>query len=183
MYRISTAFVVGMAIVGIAWVLVGVAMVCLGSRRILAGFGSQQWPHVQGHITQSDLLPVKNSRGEVVYYRVYVAYSYLPSKKKYVCSNNGLSTRGFIDPADDSYSLTGAQHFTRRFPVGQAVTVFYRPGEKVVSTLRPGTDIGTWGASLMGLISLLLGTLILRFIAAVGSRSKLKVKNLDHNSE
>jgi hypothetical protein len=175
MFRISTTFVVCLGVVGVAWVLGGIFIIYLGVARVSAGFGSQNWPHVQGQVTKSEMFPIKNSDGTPAFYHVKIEYTYLPASETFPCNNSRLSTLGFIDPADDSYSLAGASHFLARYPVGKAVTVYHERANPMKSTLRPGTDVGTYSGSMMGAVSLLLGTTCLWFIALLGSKGKPRV--------
>jgi hypothetical protein len=147
-------------------------MLVLGFPRVLVGLDSRTWLHTQGHIVHTDMVPVKDSSDKNSFYHVNVVYTYLPPGAKYLCNNNHISTRGFADPADNSYSLAEAKWFMRQYPVGKPVTVYYRLGTTITSTLQPGLDLGTWSGSLFGLVLLGFGTLFLRFLLLLGSRGK-----------
>ena len=161
--RTSRAYRAGMCFVGWAWIIAGILIILTAGFRAITGWGSRNWPHVAGHIVQSEVLPVKQSSGATAFYKVKIVYAYSPpSQSGSFFRNDRMTFRGFIDPADDSYTLAQAQQLTRRYLVYRPVNVYYRIGDPRWSVLHPGTDAGTFGGVLMGCIPIVLGTLIVR---------------------
>ncbi|MBV9850969.1 MAG: DUF3592 domain-containing protein, partial [Armatimonadetes bacterium] len=158
----------GARFVGLAWMIGGVVMFLVGGSRALSGWGSRGWPHVQGTVIRSNILPVPDGKpsGKPAFYKADIAYEYSPlfhDGYTHVFQNTRISYRGFVDPADDSYSQGGVRLLTRCYPGGKPVQVYYNPGKPDEAVLRPGEDFGTFSGSLIGLVFVFLGTLLLLF--------------------
>ncbi len=168
----SPFFIQCLRFVGLAFVLGGSLMALLSGPRLRAGWDSGRWYSVNGHIVQSQVLPVKNSSGQPAFYKVTVRYAYSPpSSDRYQSTFEGsrLSFRGFADPADDSYTLKDAQALTGHYPVGKPVAIYYSPKDRQNSVLQTGTNLGTWGGIVTGLAAAVLGAGI--FVVAGRARA------------
>ena len=157
----SRTFIVWARFVGLAWIIGGIVMMAAAGPRVIAGLESRRWPHVTGKIAISELSAVQDSNGGTAFYKIRIVYDYSPpSPNQYAYAFQGrrISDHGFVDPADDSYTLKQAQAFTSRYPGGKSIRVFYSPSDMRKSTLRPGIDFGTFGGSLIGFGLVLLGT-------------------------
>ncbi len=158
----------GFRFVGFAWIAAGIVMFLFAKPRLVIGAQSRDWPNVTGQIIMSRIVPARNSNGRRAAWKVRIIYAYSPPSHGLDTDrlyNDRISTHGFADPADDSYTLAQARQLAGRFPVDKAVTVYYNPNHPQQSVLQPGTTPGTFGGSVMGLVSALLGILLLRLTA------------------
>lgn len=166
--RKYSSFVFCLKLVGSVWIVVGFAMILLSTSRVIAGWGSGSWPHVGGTIVASNLVPVTDASGKPTFYRINIVYAYSPPARHGAVDtfqNNKLSSRGFVDPAQDSYySLKEAETLVLRYPVGKQVQVYYNLNKPEISVLRPGENFGTYGGSLIGLLAVIFGALLLFFV-------------------
>jgi len=169
----SPFFIPCLRFVGLAFVLGGSLMALLSGSRLRAGWDSGRWPSVNGYITQSQVLPVKNSSGQPSFYKVAVRYAYSPpspDRYQYAFEGSRLSFWGFVDPIDDSYTLKEAQALSSYYPVGRPVAVYYSPKDSQTSVLQAGTSFGTWGGIIAGLTAAVLGAGL--FVVAGRARAK-----------
>lgn len=130
--------------------LVGAGLTWWGWTIVRNARASASWPTVQGMITETDLEFSTDEDGDT--WTPRVAYTYLV---------NGISYENFtIKFGETSYgSESTAREVLVRYPVGQAVTVYYDPADPDRAVLEPGVSGGSYIVISIGLIFLVVSFL------------------------
>lgn len=166
-------FSVFIRIVGFAWIIGGITIILFAGSRVISGWNSNNWSQVQGKIIASNLFFVRDASGKPAFYKVKIVYTYSLSSNGFThaLQNSKISFRGFIDPAEDSYyNLGEAQRLIRQYPAGRQVQVYYNSTRPEISVLRPGEDFWTLSGCIIGLITLMLGTLLTGLTSVLQSK-------------
>lgn len=121
--------------------MLGPGFLFLGLRAYFIGHGSEQWPQTAGTVIHSQVSesPMVEERYPLfaLKYEFFVGGKRYESNQIYFQTNTGES---HLYPAEE-YS---------RYPLGKAVTVYYKPGEPEVAVLIPGVSRGVWGLLALG---------------------------------
>lgn len=167
-------FFLGIRFVSVTWTIGGIIIILLAGSRVISGWNSNNWSHVQGKIITSSFFFVPDASGKPAFYKVRIVYTYSPPSKDGFTNafqNSSISFRGFIDPAEDSYyDLGKAKTLLREYPIGKQVQVYYNSTKPKVSVLRPGEDFWTLSGCIMGLTVLILGILLIVFIPIIQNK-------------
>jgi len=128
---------------------------------------SVTWPTTDGRITASRVERVKKAGDGQATYTADISYDY---------ALDGRTFAGERVWFGDDYSASDASAFraaVSRYPVGQAVKVYYDPAEPAESVLEPGP---TWSGSALYFIG--LGLMTLGGIIAVSAAGTLLLVTL-----
>ncbi len=119
---------------------------------------SAEWPTVEGRIIESKVHRWGTDASGDVSYDAIIQYTYTVDSA--VHQNNiisyGMGARG---------NRQRAQQIVSRYPRGATRRVYYHPDRPEISVLEPGTGGGPWVGIAIGGVFLIIGLLIIRFLA------------------
>lgn len=126
----------------LAWILglMGAALCLYGISVLYQGIASLSWPSADGRILYSHASTGK--RPETLLW-----YEYHVENQRYVSSK--YRTGGNVSPFRDVVEAAA-----KRYPAGEAVKVYYDPGNPQVALLEPGVWWGNFAAPAIGLLVL-----------------------------
>lgn len=124
------AFDIIFGIFGLLFAGVGTYFVIQSGMGIVRSLGSRNWSTTEGTITASDVRVDMNSSSRATYIPE-VTYEYEVRGTLYTGDNINFSKFHTSDP-------TGASRTTRKYPVGEQVTVFHHPWQPEKSALEQG---------------------------------------------
>ncbi len=128
--------------VGIFFV-VGVAVSWWGWGILQNARVSENWPSTGGQITYSDVRVDHDEDGTT--YHADIDFAYVVDDHRYTADTVSFGQYG-------SSNRSHAEEILARYPVGQAVTVYYDPAEPETAVLEPGV---TWSSYMVLGIGLL----------------------------
>jgi hypothetical protein len=148
--------------VGSLFMAVGLAIVFVGVRNMVAATHSVGWPVASAVVLSSQTVAIKNG------YRPDITYRYQVGDRTLV------GTRLTFGNASGSYEW--ARGVTRRYAVGQRVQVRYDPSSPKICVLEAGIDSSAWLMPVFGLFFLGAGGLaiFLTLRTLRSQRSQLK---------
>lgn len=130
-----------LSLIALVSLVLGPGFLFLGLRAYLISHGSEQWPQAAGTVIHSQIgeSPMVEERFPLfsVKYEFFVGGRRYESSRIYFQTNTGES---HLYPVEAS----------SRYPLGKAVTVYYKPGEPEVAVLIPGVSRNIWGLLVLG---------------------------------
>jgi hypothetical protein len=119
---------------------------------------SAEWPTVEGRIIESKVHRWGTDASGDVSYDAIIRYTYTVDNT--VHQNNivsyGMGARG---------NRQRAQQIVSRYPRGATRRVYYHPDRPEISVLEPGAGGSPWVGIAVGGVFLIIGLLIIRFLA------------------
>ncbi len=147
-----------MVVFGLIFAAAGLFVLWQGVKEHRTCRESRNWPRVEGRITESTIQVTRRHRSTS--YSPQVAYTYSAMGQVYFGTAVTIgATRVF-----SSYAKSQAQ--LEKYPLGQAVSVYYDPQQPAQATLEPGVTGGAWGTLLIGVITGAMGAVV--FILGLG---------------
>lgn len=135
--------IVGTIILLVIFCLVGAGVSVYGSVVLQNAAVSKTWPTASGRILLAQVDTDTDEDGTT--YSADVSYEYFINDQRYQDDTVSFGEYGSGNPKH-------AQEIVDRYPVGQAVTVYYDPEQPKTAVLEPGV---TWSSYLMLGIGLL----------------------------
>jgi hypothetical protein len=120
----------------LAWILGGllasIGLLCLAvaGLRTWQAMATTSWPQVQAKVVQSDIDPVRDSKGRTSY-RVVVRYLYEVDGIEFSADRVFFGESSFLLESD-------ARSVLAPYPVGKVVTASYDPSDTASAVLEPG---------------------------------------------
>lgn len=116
---------------------------------------STTWPSVEGIIEQSSVSTTHRSgKNKKTMYAAEITYRYTVEAQEYHCSTVAFGGNGSSSSSQAAYALT------KRYPVGQAVPVYYEPQKPENAVLEPGVTWASYAVYGIGLVFLVVGGLM-----------------------
>ena len=128
-------------------VLAGVGIAVYGTGTVIEAYESTDWPQTDGSVAASGVdmkSDATDGRTRALRYSPAVSYGYDVDGRTYFSDRLGF-TRVWTGEESD------AQAIVRRYPVGQAVTVYYDPDDPLRAVLTPGVSLNSTLGLLFGL--------------------------------
>ena len=146
------------------FIAIGVVIAIRGVGTVIDALRSTDWPPTEGSVTASGVDMQNDTdterRTRALRYSPAVSYSYDVDGTTY--SSDLL---GFVRLWTDDES--GAHRIARRYPVGQAVTVYYDPGDPSRAVLDPGVSLNSMLTLLFGLTWIAIMILVMYLIRGI----------------
>jgi hypothetical protein len=120
-------------------VIVGVAFIESGYRKIQRAKVCQNWPSTEGKVSYIKSLQNKiwtRERGTIEFYQIDIRYSYEISDCKHVGHR--------ISYSENEYEQDESEEKLAEYAVGTHIPVYYNPSDPVESVLEPGSEINPW---------------------------------------
>ena len=141
-----------MALIPLAIVLAGVALLAFGGRDLMRARASESWPSVPGRIEESKVdEEYRNSGGNATtHYLAAVRYQY---------AVDGATHHGARIHFGDATSTIreDVQAIVDRYPPGQEVSVHYQPEQPDVAVLEPGARGSTYLVPVIAAVLIVVG--------------------------
>ena len=151
-----------MVVFGLIFAAAGLFLLWQGVKEHRTCRESRNWPCVAGRITESTMQVTRRRRS--TRYSPQVAYTYSVMGQAYFGTGMSIgATRVF-----SSYAKVQAQ--LAKYPLDQAVSVYYDPQQPAQATLEPGVTGGAWRTVLMGVITGGMGAAVLMLGLVVAGR-------------
>ncbi len=116
---------------------------------------STAWPSVEGVIEQSSVSTTHRSgKDKKTMYAAEITYRYTVEALEYHCSTVAFGGNGSSSSSQAAYAVT------KRYPVGQAVPVYYEPQKPENAVLEPGVTWASYAVYGIGLVFLVVGGLM-----------------------
>jgi len=131
------------------FVVAGILVASWGLRIIVRARKTLQWPAVEGSIVES---MVSSDADELL---PHIKFSYCVEQQTF---QQLLTFSGDVTPSQEF-----SRHYVEKYPAGSRVQVYYNPAKPDIATLEPGLGKGDWLVFAIGLITLVLGILLLIF--------------------
>jgi len=139
-------------LIGIIFIVVGVAIFGLGINLYKKAKASETWPTVDGVVFSSEVSSYKDSKKNTRY-SANVNYSYMIENKEYTSNDISMSEV-------TSSNVSSAEKICKQYPEGTKVKVFYNPENPDESLLIPGTSFVVYLPMIAGAIFLLIGIVL-----------------------
>lgn len=140
--------------------IAGAIMLVVGARNIQGAWESENWPHVQGKISESEVRShtSRNSNGRTsTSYSVELKYTYTVDDEEYIGDRLRFGEM-------NSNKRRDANAKAKTFAAGKKIKVFYDPEEPQESVLEPGIHGSSWFLPIFGAVFFTVGTLLSIFL-------------------
>ena len=124
---------------------------------------SEQWPQTQGEVLESELNESRDDNGKT--YAAHVIYRYSLDGGEFE------SDRIWFGGDYSTSNRSEMFEVVKKYPIGQAVTVYYSPDDPAEAVLIPGAYTSSYLLFGIGMVFLAIGSLLLVGFAFMFVRS------------